>query len=1338
MEKFINTFNYKLIYIFTIKSDTHNGYLKIGEATIHSVKDISLLHNSCTALNKAARERINTYTTTAGISYELLHTELALYESSGKIIGFRDYDVHNVLIASGIERKQFDTERKQNEWFEVDLITAISAIKAVKENRKSLNNSEISKGKTPILFRPEQKNAIKQTIAQFKKNARMLWNAKMRFGKTLSALEVVKQMEFKRTIIVTHRPVVSDSWFEDFQKIFYDRDDYTFGAKKLNITLPDLEKSTKNYVYFASIQDLRGSDLIGGKHEKNLDVFETEWDFVIIDEAHEGTKTELGGSIKHKLVGNNTKLLELSGTPFNLLEEYKESEIYTWDYVMEQSAKSHWIKNCYCDSNPYDGLPRLNIYTYSLNKLISGYEDFEDKAFNFREFFRTWTGDMLKDKRHIPESSKVGDFVHENDVVSFLNLITHADENSNYPFSTNEYREFFRHSLWMVPGVKEARALSALLKKHPVFGSGVFNIVNVAGDGDEEQANTDAMALVKHAIGNNPDEGYSITLSCGRLTTGVSVPEWTAVLMLSGSYSTRAASYMQTIFRVQTPASINGRMKEQCYVFDFAPDRTLKILAETSKISATAGKTSDNDRDIIGQFLNFCPVISIDGTQMREYDVDSMLQQLKQIYTDKVVSNGFDDVHMYNDKLLKLNSLDLKAFKELMKIIGTSKQTKKLNEVDVNDQGLTDEEYERLKKVEKKPKDELSEDEKALLEKAKNKNQQKQTAISILRGISIRIPLIIYGAELEDDEDITLDNFTEKIDALSWTEFMPKGVTKQMFNEFTKYFDPDIFVAAGRKIRSQSRNADALPPTERVQRIVQILSTFKNPDKETVLTPWRVVNMHLGDCLGGYVFYSEDYMTLLDEPRFVDHNDVTSATLANSSARILEINSKTGLYPLFVVYSIFRMRCKEYSATEFNEEIEKELWLKTVAENIYIICKTPMAKQITKRTLIGYKNSQINTRHFEDLINQIENKPDNFIKETTNSQKYFSTNTKTVMKFNAIVGNPPYQVMDGGAKASARPIYNHFVDIARKLNPNFASMIIPTRWYAGGKGLDEFRDSMLSDVRMRELYDYLNPADLFPNTNIRGGICYFLWDDEYNNKSNLTKVVTCQANGSRLEIMRTLKSNDSDTFIRHGMAISIIAKVTCCEEDEFISLAQSVSSAKSFGFRTYFISDERFRATKDDLVNPILCYGRKNKTGWVEYSEISSHKDWIYNWKVYVPESNNIGTELNDDNQNSFIGKPKTICTETFLVVGADLKLNEQSSRNLSKYLQSRFSRFLHSLAKISQHGTAKTYKFIPLQNFNDNSDINWQGDIDHQFYAKYKLTSEEVAFIESSIKPMK
>jgi hypothetical protein len=502
-----------------------------------------------------------------------------------------------------------------------------------------------------------------------------------------------------------------------------------------------------------------------------------------------------------------------------------------------------------------------------------------------------------------------------------------------------------------------------------------------------------------------------------------------------------------------------------------------------------------------------------------------------------------------------------------------------------------------------------------------------------------------------------------------------------------------------------------------------------------------VVNMHLGDCLGGYVFLDETREKTISQPHFVSQGTVTEDVFG-TTARILEINSKSGLYPLYVAYSIFRNRVKEkYPEKEPNSltiEQQQELWDKTVAENVFVLCKTPMAKSITKRTLIGFRAANVNTHYFEDMVRQITQRPEKFIEKIKKGQSYWKANNNNDMKFNAIVGNPPYMEMDGGAQASAKPIYNEFVDIAKKIEPEYISMIMPTRWYSGGKGLDDFRETMIKDKRLAILHDYLNPDQVFPKTNIRGGICYFLWGKEYGKNGDLTKVVTHKEDEEPTFVMRSLDGGQSDIFIRHNAALKILEKVKGFSD--FESFEGHVSSAKAFGFRTYFINDERFRESDEGLENPIKCYGRGGLVGFVKKEEILTNKKWIGVWKVYVPESNNIGTELNDDNQNSFVGSPDTICTETFLVIGAKLGLNEISAKNLSLFLRSKFARFLHSIMKTSQHGTSKTYKFVPLQDFTENSDIVWSKsipEIDQQLYRKYNLSKEEIEFIESMIKPM-
>ncbi|KHJ36860.1 Eco57I restriction-modification methylase [Pedobacter glucosidilyticus] len=1308
--KFTSSLKLKLIYVFRINDEAHKGCLKIGEATSDN-EDIWGLEPNSKALNRAAKKRIDQYTQTAGIAYDLLYTELAIFNDKSGLKSFSDHEIHNIFTRSGIKKKTFDTKNKANEWFVTDLETVKKAIKAFKEGKDSLHASEITETQNPIVFRPEQKDAIEKTIKQFKKGNEMLWFAKMRFGKTLSALQLVKEHEFTRTLILTHRPVVDKGWFEDFGKIFYDSPQYSYGSKNQGNQYATLEKACKangtKYIYFASMQDLRGSEKVGGNFNKNDEIFGTFWDFIIVDEAHEGTQTDLGKNVVDGLKKVNTKILHLSGTPFNLLDNYKEEELYTWDYVMEQKAKAEWDQIHLGDPNPYASLPKLNIFTYDLGKLINGYID-EEVAFNFREFFRV---------------NEAGAFLHEKDVISFLNLICKEDSTSNYPYATTEYRDNFRHSLWMVPGVKEAKALSKMLKLHPVFGQ--FEIVNVAGDGDEEEAKEESLKKVEKAIGDKPHETYTITLSCGRLTTGVSVKAWTAVFMLSGSHNTSASGYMQTIFRVQTPATINGMVKEECFVFDFAPDRTLKVIAETAKVSAKAGKTTGEDRKIMGEFLNFCPIISIDGSQMRSYDVNGMLEQLKKVYVERVVRNGFEDGYLYNDDQLKnLESVELEEFEGLKKIIGTTKAMPKSGDIDVNKQGFTNEEIEQLENIKKKKKEDLSEEEKQLLAEKFEKKKNRDSAVSILRGISIRMPLLIYGADVNNEEnEISIDNFTELVDNQSWEEFMPKGVTKQTFLKFKKYYEPDVFRAAGKRIRALARAADHLPIEDRIERITSIFATFRNPDKETVLTPWRVVNMHLGDCLGGYVFLDEKRDKTIANPVFITQSEVTANVFAPES-RVLEINSKSGLYPLYVAYSIFRNRVSQkYPDKEVETliiEEQQQLWDETLLENIFVICKTPMAKSITKRTLAGFRNAKVNTRFFEDLVHQITHRPEDFISKVKKGQSFWKTNNDNEMKFNAIVGNPPYQEMDGGNSESAKPVYQHFVDIAKKIKPDYFSMIMPARWYAGGKGLDAFRESMLNDNRMSHLFDFPNSNDCFTNVDIAGGLCYFLWDKNYAGNCTISNNINGEINSAKRSL------NEFEILIRDNKAISIINKVLNWNK-ESRSLFDRVSSSKPFGIRGFYIPKK----------SGIPCYfTQRIGLQYADENDITDKFDLLDKWKLLLPKSPIAGqTDFTKPvgfyyDGNIRIAKPGECCTETYIVAGAFDK--EEEVLSFKSYVFTKLVRFLLLQMVISQDVTKRCFGFIP--------DLTkYEGTYtDKQLCSLWGITNEEWTYIDSRVQDIK
>ena len=1334
---FNQAFEQKLIYVYRINDTAHEDILKIGEASCNAGMAYFAFEPNCKELNAAAKDRIRHQTQTAGVTFELLYTEATAYMKGKNLIVFQDHDIHDILVRSGIKRKIFDTEHKANEWFYTDLETVKKAIAAAKEGRTSLNASEITTDRSPVIFRPEQTEAIEKTIKQFKKSGgshQMLWNAKMRFGKTLSTLEVVKRMNYNRTLILTHRPVVDSGWFEDYGKIFYDRNDFYYFSKK-NGGDPTEEENfhemihhtdengmnAYHFIYFASIQDMRGSELVGGKFAKNEEIFNINWDLIIIDEAHEGTQTELGKAVLSKCRKDNTRILHLSGTPFNLMDDFKEDEIYTWDYVMEQRAKAEWDKIHQGDPNPYSVLPKLSIYTYNLGKLYPEYAD-ADIAFNFREFFRV---------------DKEGDFIHETNVKQFLDLLTKEDTDSNYPYSTEEYRQNFRHSLWMIPGVKEAKALSKLLQEHPVFGQ--FTIANVAGDGDEEEEEKEALKKVEKAIGPNPEDSYSITLSCGRLTTGVSVKPWTACFMLSGSFNTAASTYMQTIFRVQTPAVIGGKQKEECFVFDFAPDRTLKVIAETAKISSKAGKTTNNDREILGEFLNFCPIIGFEGSQMKVYNTEKMLGQLKKAYIERVVKNGFEDSYLYNDELLHMDKLALEEFSKLKEIIGSTKAQGSTGDININAQGLTDEQYELLQmpEIREKPVKELTPKQQEALACEKEIKKNRDTAISILRGISIRMPLLMYGADLQKnldgtEEAITLDNFCDLVDDLSWEEFMPKGVTKKIFEQFKKYYDSDVFRESGVKIREMARAADKLSIEERIERISSIFATFRNPDKETVLTPWRVVNMHLAQSLGGWCFYDKDYNEQKLEPELIKQDEITDEVFKKNT-HILEINSKSGLYALYCAYSVYRTRAKLELGPKPTREMEIDLWKKVLAENIFLICKTPMAKRIAQRTLAGFTGTKVNAHYFEDLVNQLKNKPENFISKVSKTN-YWKKDGNEDMKFDAIVGNPPYQIMATGDANGSDPIYHLFIDAACKLGEK-VSFIHPARFlFNAGKTPKDWNEKMLNDEHYKVVQYWANSADVFPTVDIKGGVAVTYWD----------KNKTFEKIG---------------TFVAHEPLRTALEKVLAIKGFKY--LTDSIYPQNKYEFSTLYKdyphykniigSDGADKRLRPNAFDKLDVFSENQSKGEIpihgliknkrvirfinsKYIEASENLD---KYKVLVPKANGSGA-IGEVLSTPMVGEPMVGYTGSFIGIGAFE--TQVEAENCMKYIKTKFARAMLGTLKVTQDNPRETWLNVPLQDFTTNSDIDWSksvSEIDKQLYKKYGLSADEVEFIESKVREM-
>lgn len=601
----------------------HDGWTKIGYTEKQSVKG-----------------RIAQQTHTADIRYEIAWQDNAMYkDGSGEY--FRDTDFHDFLEAEHIERKD------KTEWFHIDGFNSLKLFNRFARRERPSDHAE----HRSYELRKEQKEAVEKTKTYFEQGGKeFLWNAKPRFGKTLSSYDLIRQMHCQTVLIVTNRPAISNSWADDFrtfiawQEPLYFVSDTDALRDNPDILTRDeymkrltMDETPHGMVAFISLQDLKGSKYFGGSFDKLKWVNDLSFDLLIVDEAQEGVdtlKTEVAFRYIHR-----KHTLYLSGTPFKALasEKFTDAQIYNWSYADEQAAKEAWDSD---DYNPYEPLPRLFLYTYQLSPMIedtlqrgldlTGNGDTVDYAFDLNEFFAT------NDK---------GQFIHNEEVKKFLHALTTQEK---YPFSTPELRNELSHTLWRLDRIASAKALKKLLESDEFSDTfGKYKIVLAVGNGssDENEEIKNSYNKVKKAIKNNDK---TITLSVGQLTVGVTIPEWSAVLMLCNLQSPSA--YMQTAFRAQNPYIFTKNQKrmrkENAYIFDFDPARTLIIFDEFANNlspATAAGKGTGEDRkENIRQLLNFFPVLGEDPAgKMIALDAEKVLTIPRKLKSQEVVRRGF-------------------------------------------------------------------------------------------------------------------------------------------------------------------------------------------------------------------------------------------------------------------------------------------------------------------------------------------------------------------------------------------------------------------------------------------------------------------------------------------------------------------------------------------------------------------------------------------------------------------------------------------------------------------------------------------------------------------------
>ena len=682
-----------MIYAYTTPEiHRHDGWTKIG----YTEQDVD--------------KRLDQQTHTADIEYKLEWKGTAIYDDgSGDV--FHDSDFHTYLSKNGIERKP------KTEWFKIQPPLSRTMFYAFKSDRGQVQGTDV----IDYTLRPEQEQAVSGALEYFGAHeyGQYLFNAKPRFGKTLATYDLCKRLNAINVLIVTNRPAIANSWYEDYEKFVGVQSGYHFVSTVDGIQEKPYVLSRDEYqkiaahvsddqfcgcIEFVSLQDLKGSLYFGGQYDKLHEICGTKehpmiWDILVIDEAHEGVdtyKTDVAFDRIHRKY-----TLHLSGTPFKALanDKFDQKAIYNWTYADEQKAKREFIAEP-GQENPYGKLPQLNMFTYQMSEIIKdklsqGVEingETAEYAFDLNEFFST---------------NASGKFVYDDSVDRFLDAMTEQDK---FPFSTPELRDELKHTLWLLNRVDSAKALAKKLHEHPVFKN--YEIVLAAGDGklDEDQEADDkdikkAYDKVTNAISKFDK---TITLSVGQLTTGVTIPEWSAVLMLSSLKS--PALYMQAAFRAQNPCLFsNGKeqyRKKNAYIFDFDPARTLIIYEQIANglSEDTSGDKGDSDtrKQHVRELLNFFPVVGEDENgEMIQLDAEKVLSIPRKLKSQEVVRRGFmsdflfqNIGHIFNAPQAVIDILtSMEAVKEPTAPLGVNPDTAEELSVDESGEVKMDTDY---------------------------------------------------------------------------------------------------------------------------------------------------------------------------------------------------------------------------------------------------------------------------------------------------------------------------------------------------------------------------------------------------------------------------------------------------------------------------------------------------------------------------------------------------------------------------------------------------------------------------------------------------------------------
>ncbi|MDK4521808.1 Eco57I restriction-modification methylase domain-containing protein [Fusobacterium necrophorum] len=1229
---------------------------------------------------------------------------------------FRDYAIHQYL-ENDLNKKRLKPEDLEDgiyysrEFFKGaetgDIDNAIEDIKESYQANSSKYEYYSSKNRLPQTFhyqrgeqwtlRPNQKSAVDSFIRAVENGRRnLLMYAVMRFGKSFTSLCCALEISANIVLVVSAKADVKDEWKKtvegagNFSEYVF-LEAYDLSSNE-NI-IEDTRKENKKVVIFLTLQDLQG-DAIKDKHKELLG---KQIDLLIVDETHFGARAVSFGKIlenagyeksdkfnidkldkvdknidvniaREKLKQINASIrLHLSGTPYRILmgSEFEKEDIISFvqfsDIVKEQEE---WDKNNLNKDdinewdNPYYGFPQMVRFAFNPNK--SSREKMEalkrsGVTFAFSKLFEPES----IEKDTVNNGHKK--FINETEIFDLLQVIDGGKEDENLlgflDYDKIKEGKMCRHMVMVLPYCASCDAMEELLnKRKDTFKNlGEYEIINISGvdAGRIYKKPSDIKNKIKEC---EDSDKKTITLTVNRMLTGSTVEQWDTMLYFKDTSSPQ--EYDQSIFRLQnqyirTLSSANGFIKEnlkpQTLLVDFDPDRLFRMQEQKSLIYNVNTEENGNSKlkERIVEELRISPVIMMNHNKIKEVDATNILEAISEYNNQRSVSDEVLDIpvdlSILNDETIR-KVIEQQAEFNSKKGLTIDPNQGEGDDFDIDEAG---EEVENSEGNQEKPESKDYTEEKSDKEIEKLEGQ-----------IKTYYQRILFFSFLTKDKVASLDDILSVIDKdenirLSKNLFLDKGIIEKI----SKVMDPFKRSRLDYKIQNISMLAcdESVSP---LTRAMTSIKKFNRMSESEVITPSKVCDEMVG---------------LLPEEGLKE--------IVSNQYKLLDIASKSGEYAV----SLYKRLTSELG---YSHEDVKDI--------IYSIPTSSIAYEFTRRF---YEILDINVENIAagfnayDLID-VKNDKDEVdyerISGILKQEKLFrnialedeiKAGEKTV-RFGAVIGNPPYQISDGGAQESAKPIYQHYVSLSKNMKPKNISMIIPSRWFSGGKGLKKFREEMLSEKRIKTLVDFENFRDVFPGVDLAGGACYFLIDDKYLGK---TKIINKSSNSMRIA-ERNL--DEFDIFIRQNLAVEIVKKV-CKQNSKF--LIGRVFSRKPFALPTNY-------KPKDD---GIPCWFiQKIGKKYASISDVDDRFNLLDKWKLLAPKSPIAGqTDFSQPVQfyydgNTIVARPGECCTESFIVLGAFD--TEQEVLSFRTYIFSKIVRFLLLQAVVSQDVTKKNYCFVP------------------------------------------